>query len=117
MKFESQCRCPLTPALRRHLQACIDCNTVDTSILAEKLCCSPETIRSNFKLASNALDTHSRFETVFLCVLQGWPVPPPPRTRINLIRDHLKNTPICGYTPAMQSVILHSSSVNVALGP
>lgn len=69
--------CPLTPALCRLLQTCLDTHSINTGALARALYQSPETVHSNFKLIGCTLETRSRFEAVLLGLRQGWLTLPP----------------------------------------
>lgn len=64
--------CPLTPALVFLLQSCLDARSTHDKRLAERLCLSPETIHTEFKLIAQRLETHDRFEAVLLAWEKGW---------------------------------------------
>ncbi len=76
MKSESSW--PLTPALILLLQACVDVRSTQDKKLAQHLCLSPETIRTEFKRIAESLGTHDRFEAVLLAWEKNWIRLPPP---------------------------------------
>ncbi len=77
---DAQAACPLSPALVSLLQSCLDARSTHDKKLAERLCLSPETIHTEFKLIARCLNTHDRFEAVLLAWEKGWiHFAPPPR--------------------------------------
>jgi DNA-binding NarL/FixJ family response regulator len=64
--------CPLTPALRTLLEATIAVGTTNSRTLAERLVCSEETVKSNFRRINQLLYTHNRAEAVLIALSQGW---------------------------------------------
>lgn len=64
--------CPLTPALRRLLQACIDHHTIQEDTLAAALHLSPHTIHTQFSRIGRLLGTHERFASVLTDMERGW---------------------------------------------
>ena len=64
--------CPLTPALRTLLEATIVVGTTNNRTLAERLVCSEETVKSNFRRINQLLDTHNRAEAVLIALSHGW---------------------------------------------
>lgn len=73
--------CPLTPALRRLVQASLKLDTTDTKTLARALNLSQETVKTEFKRLLKRLDAHSRFEAIRKAQRHAWigpDAPPPP---------------------------------------
>jgi DNA-binding NarL/FixJ family response regulator len=64
--------CPLTPAMSMLLETAVSLGTTNNKQLAETLCVSEETIKSNFRRVNQALNTHSRSEALLRALLQGW---------------------------------------------
>jgi len=54
----------LTPALYKLLEACLENKTTNTKILAEYLCRSPATIRTEFQRILAFLNVHCRYEAL-----------------------------------------------------
>ena len=70
----------LSPALVLLLQSCIELKTTQDKKLAERLCLSPETIRTEFKRIATILHTHDRIEAGMKACENGWislPLTPP----------------------------------------
>lgn len=70
--------CPLAPALRRLLQACVDCDSTDTDVLAGSLFLSAETVYTYFKRIRSELGIHDRGAAVIIALKRGWITLPPP---------------------------------------
>ena len=68
MKLDPKTACPLSPALVRLLQSCLDGRSTCDKNLAECLFLSPETVHTEFKLIAQRLDTHDRFEAVMIAL-------------------------------------------------
>lgn len=64
--------CPLTPALRELLQACVTHHTTKARELARALNRSPETIRTEFKRICRLLGESSRSGAVIRALENGW---------------------------------------------
>jgi DNA-binding CsgD family transcriptional regulator len=64
--------CPLSPQQLRLLEACVRRKTTDARKLAEVLSCSPETVRTHFKLACKRLNVHNRSGAVLVTLERGW---------------------------------------------
>lgn len=62
----------LPPALYKLLETCIDIKTTNTKILAEYLCRSPATIRTQFQRILILMDVHSRYEALRIAEEKGW---------------------------------------------
>ncbi|WP_395146102.1 hypothetical protein [Armatimonas sp.] len=63
---------PLSPALRKLLEAALALRTTNNQVLAEALICSEETIKSRFRRLSLLLGTRSRAESLLYALLNGW---------------------------------------------
>ncbi len=69
----NHCQCErLAPALNRLLESCIEIKTTNTKILAEYLCRSPATIRTQFQRILILMDVHCRYEALRKAEEKGW---------------------------------------------
>jgi len=113
MKLDPKIACPLSPALVRLLQSCLDCRSTHDKNLAEHLFLSPETMHTEFKLIAQCLDTHERFEAVMIALEKGWislafalPLPPPLKTSLQNINNRVyKNYPQTGYCAGLRLLL------------
>lgn len=64
--------CPLTPALVRLLQSCVDLCTADTKTLARYLRVSPKTINTEFQRICSLLNVPSRTAALLTALSEGW---------------------------------------------
>ncbi len=62
----------LAPALNKLLETCIEIKTTNTKILAEYLCRSPATIRTQFQRILILMDVHCRYEALRKAEEKGW---------------------------------------------
>ena len=70
-------KCPLTPALREIAVAMMELGTDDTQALADYLCRTPGSIRTEMKRIYFILDVHTRFQVMYIGLRDGWLDPPP----------------------------------------
>lgn len=79
MTPDTENACPLSPCLLGLLQLCVDLKSTKDRKLAEHLCLSPETVKTEFKRIGQVLDTHDRFEAIMMAWENGWiRLSPPP---------------------------------------
>ncbi len=65
-----QCK-RLAPSLCRLLEACIEIKTTNTKTLAEHLCRSPATIRTQFQRILFLMEVHCRYEALLKAEEKG----------------------------------------------
>lgn len=70
--------CPLTPALRRLLQVCVEERTDSTARLAVRLCVTESTVSTFFNRICGRLEVHTRAEAILKAMAHGWIKPPAP---------------------------------------
>ena len=63
---------PLTPALRKLIETCIELKTTETRRLASHLNRSPATVRTEFQRIFVVLHVHCRYEAVITAENKGW---------------------------------------------
>jgi hypothetical protein len=66
--FEEESRPVLTPCLLTLIDHCIESGSTTTSVLAKRMCCSEDTVRTYFKRIALCLGTHSRSEAVLSAI-------------------------------------------------
>lgn len=64
--------CPLPPALRALLQACLDNKSTNSKVLARALSFSPQTVDTYFKRISELLGVPSRPTALIIALESGW---------------------------------------------
>ena len=64
--------CPLTPALRRVLEACARLNTTSTAKISAAIRRSPNTVRSEFYRIMKQLGVRSRTEALMMALRNDW---------------------------------------------